>query len=36
MKVNHPQDKYLVDRVHQLIYNTLVTNYIDKKAFDYI
>ena len=36
MKIKNPQNNDLVDRVHQVIYNMLVTKYLDKKVFDYI
>ena len=36
MKIKNPQTNDLVDRVHQVIYNMLVTKYLDNKVFDYI
>ena len=32
MAVNNPKYNYLVERVHQVIYNMLVTNDLDKKS----
>ena len=36
MTVKNPQDSSLVEWVHQVIFNMLVTRDIDKKFFDYI
>ena len=36
MKINNPQANALVEQVHQLIYNMLVTKDIDNKVFNYI
>ena len=36
LEISIHQAKYPVDRVHQVVYNMLVTNDIYNKAFDYI
>ena len=36
VKVNNPQDNATVERLHQIMYNIVVTKYIDNKLFDYI
>ena len=36
MTINIPQANAPVDRVHQVILNTLVTKYDDNKVFDHI
>ena len=36
MSAKNPQDNSLVERVHQVILNMLVTKDLDKNVFDYI
>ena len=36
MTIKKPQDKFMVERANQLIYNMLVTKENNNKVFDYI